>query len=62
MVKSSRSSLLPTVKEQDQALRREADKMQSADFKVGGKKMRKFTHKILLYNVWCILIGRGRLE
>jgi len=30
--------------------------------KVGGKKMRKFTCKILLYNVWCILIGRGRLK
>ncbi|EDR06761.1 uncharacterized protein LACBIDRAFT_328488 [Laccaria bicolor S238N-H82] len=36
----------------------EGDKIPSADFKVGGKKMRKFTHKILPYNVWCILIGR----
>jgi len=38
------------------------DKIPSADFKVRGKKMRKFMHKILPYNVWCILIGRGRLE
>jgi len=62
VVMLGKHSLVPTVKEQDQALCREADKMQSADFKVGGKKMRKFMCKILLYNIWCILIGRGRLE
>jgi len=49
-------------KEQDQVLCREADKMRSVDFKVRGKKMRKFMCKILLYNIWCILIGKGRLK
>ncbi|EDR04835.1 uncharacterized protein LACBIDRAFT_330360 [Laccaria bicolor S238N-H82] len=35
----------------------EGDKIPSADFKVGGKKMRKFTHKILPYNVWWEGVG-----
>ena len=55
------TSLVPDVKGQDQALCRRGDKIPSVDFEVGGKKKRKFTRKILPYNVWCILIGKGRL-
>ena len=33
---------------------------QRAEFKVGGKKPVKFDGRDVLYNVWCILIRKGR--
>jgi hypothetical protein len=55
-------SLIPDVKGRIKRFAGREIRSHQRTLKSEAKKKRKFTCKTLPYNIWCILIGRGRLE